>query len=291
MRTGDQDGGTHLGIDGLRQVVSDHDGRRGLIVVARARCAALVSRAAALPRVTLESRSLTRRSCAGTMPSISAPPERAPWEMSTCSYSPGEAAFTWGSLLQPRRERAPVADAVAGHAHQLHMSRRAQQPVLQIAAHAVGDGEGNDQRSYTGGHAGDGDDRDDAHDRLAALGPQIAHGDKKLEAHRLVDHGLGRAHVFVAVINANGENVLLRVDDGRRRALRLVSRGSYGNSREGNVEIVMLGQGVRELAYGFEKLPSAGVERVLGAGNGRGCIGSHEGWRAVRRTVDCPGAR
>ncbi len=89
-----------------------------------------------------------------------------------------------GQLLQPRSQRPPVADAVAGNAHQLHVRRRAQQPVLQITAHAVGNGEGNDQRSDACRHTDYGDHGDHAHDRLAALRSQVAHGDKKFEAHR-----------------------------------------------------------------------------------------------------------
>ena len=76
-----------------------------------------------------------------------------------------------GQLLQPRRQRTPVADAIAGNPHQLHVSRGAQQPVLQIATHAVGDRQGNDQGSDTRRHTDDGNHGDHAHDRLAALRP------------------------------------------------------------------------------------------------------------------------
>jgi hypothetical protein len=54
----------------------------------------------------------------------------------------------------------------------------------RIATHAVGDGQGDDERSYTSGHAGDRNYRNDSHHRLAAFRPEIAHGNKKLEAHR-----------------------------------------------------------------------------------------------------------
>jgi hypothetical protein len=63
------------------------------------------------------------------------------------------------------------------------MGGRTQQPVLQVPAHAVGDGQGNDQRGYTRGHAGNRNNGDDTHHRLAALGPQVPYGDKELEAH------------------------------------------------------------------------------------------------------------
>jgi hypothetical protein len=89
-----------------------------------------------------------------------------------------------GQLLQPLSERAPVADAIAGNPHQLHVSRGTQQPVLQIAAHTVSNGEGDNQRCDTRRHTDDRNHGDHANDRLAALRSQVAHGDKKLEAHR-----------------------------------------------------------------------------------------------------------
>jgi len=68
----------------------------------------------------------------------------------------------------------PVADAVALDAHQLDVGAVAKQAVLQVALHAVGDGEGDDERGNSGGDPGDGDGGDHADHGLAAFGLEIS---------------------------------------------------------------------------------------------------------------------
>ena len=63
------------------------------------------------------------------------------------------------------------------------MRGRAQQPVLQVLAESVVDGERDDQRRHSGGDSGDGNAGDDANDRLAAFGAQVAGRDEEFEAH------------------------------------------------------------------------------------------------------------
>jgi hypothetical protein len=77
-------------------------------------------------------------------------------------------------------------DAVRLNAHQLHMPRVGQQPVLQVAPHAVGDSQRDNQRCHASGHAGNGDGSHYAHHGLAPLGFQVPHRQKKLESHQFV---------------------------------------------------------------------------------------------------------
>ncbi len=51
-------------------------------------------------------------------------------------------------MAQPLQQRPPVANAVILHPHQIDIGARAQQPVLQIAPHAIGDGQRDDQRRH-----------------------------------------------------------------------------------------------------------------------------------------------
>ena len=53
-------------------------------------------------------------------------------------------------LAQAIQKRTPVADAVGGDPHELDVSGRADEALLEVALHAVGDGKGDDQRSDTG---------------------------------------------------------------------------------------------------------------------------------------------
>jgi antitoxin (DNA-binding transcriptional repressor) of toxin-antitoxin stability system len=81
-----------------------------------------------------------------------------------------------GDFAQLFEQGAPVADAVALDAHELHMSAGAEEAVLQVALHAVGDGEGDDEGGDSGGDSGDGDGGDDADHGLAALGLEVTRG-------------------------------------------------------------------------------------------------------------------
>ena len=89
-----------------------------------------------------------------------------------------------GHVAQAIEQRTPVANAVGLDAHQLDVRGGAQQPVLQVAAHAVGDGESDDQRGHACGYAGDGDGGDHAHHGLPPLGFQVARRQKKFKSHR-----------------------------------------------------------------------------------------------------------
>ena len=140
------------------------------------------SRACTDPGVAVLRRLLTVFSSLGRMPSISAPPSRAPRATSDLLIQSGRAAVTCG-----RRRGVRGGDANRGcrrtHAHELHVGGGTEEPVLHVAPHAVGDGEGDDERGDAGGNAGDGDGGDHADDGLAPLGFQITRGDKELKSH------------------------------------------------------------------------------------------------------------
>ncbi len=91
--------------------------------------------------------------------------------------------MTCGTAAEAGEERAPVADAVAGDAHEFDVGGGADEALLEVAAHAVGDGEGDDEGGYAGGYAEDGDRGDDADDGLAAFGPEVTGGDEEFEPH------------------------------------------------------------------------------------------------------------
>jgi hypothetical protein len=184
LRAGHQHGTTHFGIDGVRQVVPDDNRRRGLGLAAiwvslwlrikrssaaQRHVGQQIAHAAFLVRDDALNQHATGPSTARDEDLL---------------VQPGRSRPDVGQLLEPRSQRTPVADAIARNPHQLHVSRGAQQPVLQIATHAIGDGQGNDQGRDTRRHTDDGNHGNYAHDRLAALRPQVAHGDKKFEAHR-----------------------------------------------------------------------------------------------------------
>ena len=90
-----------------------------------------------------------------------------------------------GHVAQAFEQRTPVANAVALDAHQLDMRGGAEEPVLQVAPHAVGDGESDDERGNAGGDAGDGDGGDHADDGLPPLGFQVARRQKSSNRIRL----------------------------------------------------------------------------------------------------------
>ena len=77
------------------------------------------------------------------------------------------------------------ADAVAGDAQKLDVGGGADEAILEVAAHAVGDRQRDDQRGYAGSNAEDGDRGDQAHDGLAPAGAKVAGGDEEFEAQRV----------------------------------------------------------------------------------------------------------
>jgi hypothetical protein len=58
----------------------------------------------------------------------------------------------------------------------------AQQPVLQVALHSIGDSCRYNQRCNTGRYAGYGNQRNQTHHRLTPLGSKITSGNVKLKA-------------------------------------------------------------------------------------------------------------
>ena len=84
---------------------------------------------------------------------------------------------------QPVEQRLPVADAVSLHAHQLHMRARSQQTVLNVAPHAVGNGQRDDQRGHPRGYPGDGDGGHHSDHGLPPLGLQVTRRHKEFESH------------------------------------------------------------------------------------------------------------
>ena len=77
----------------------------------------------------------------------------------------GDDVRLGGEVLE---ERTPVADAVACGAHELYVGEGADEALLEVAAHAVGDGQGDDERGDSGGDAEGGDYRYQPGDSVAA---------------------------------------------------------------------------------------------------------------------------
>src|SRR5438552_849865 len=77
------------------------------------------------------------------------------------------------------------------------------------------------------------------------------------------DHRFGRDHVVIAVVDSHDDHILDPLSGGnwRLRARRI------GVDRRRNPEIVSFCLGVRELADRLNKLPVAGVDRILRALN------------------------
>ena len=84
---------------------------------------------------------------------------------------------------QAREQRTPVADAVAGDAHQQDVRSGTDEALLQVAAHSVGDGQRNDERGHARSHAYDGDGGDNADHGLSPLGPQIPRRNEEFKSH------------------------------------------------------------------------------------------------------------
>jgi len=95
-------------------------------------------------------------------------------------------------------EGTPIPDAVAGGAHEFDVGGGADKPLLEVAAHAVGDGEGDDEGSDSGGDANDGDCGDEANDGLTAAGTEVAGGDEEFETHWRYPIGLQVARAVLA---------------------------------------------------------------------------------------------
>jgi hypothetical protein len=85
-----------------------------------------------------------------------------------------------GEVLE---ERTPVADAVAGGAHEFYVGEGADEALLEVAAHAVGDGEGDDERGDSGGDAEDGDPSHQTDDCLTASSSKVTGRDEELKSH------------------------------------------------------------------------------------------------------------
>ena len=96
-------------------------------------------------------------------------------------------------------QRTPVAHTVTKGAHEFYVRGGPEQAILQIAAHAVGDGEREDKRGDAGGDSDDGDGGDDADDGLPATGSKITRGDEEFKA-----HGLGMSVPNASEVKARG---------------------------------------------------------------------------------------
>src|SRR5579884_321446 len=85
-------------------------------------------------------------------------------------------------LRQPRDQPSIIPDTIALRPQQVHVRRRAEQPLLQVLPESVIDGERDDQRCHARGDPDDRDRGDHADDRLPALSAQISRRDEELEA-------------------------------------------------------------------------------------------------------------
>ena len=109
------------------------------------------------------------------------PPTPGPTGQEHLAVEAGGCGFHAGNLAQAVHERPPVAHAIAGCAKELHVCGGSDETSLEVAAHAGGDSQSDDERGYTGGNANDGDGRDESDDGLATSSAKIARGDEKLE--------------------------------------------------------------------------------------------------------------
>ena len=81
----------------------------------------------------------------------------------------------------------PVADAIACGAEEFDVGLGADETVLHVTAHAVGDGERDDEGRDAGGDSDDGDGGDEADDAATArggfalAGTEVAGGDEEFE--------------------------------------------------------------------------------------------------------------
>src|SRR5215471_9989040 len=88
-----------------------------------------------------------------------------------------------GLMRKPLHQRRPIFDPMVRDALQADVRSRSKQPLLQILAESVVDGESDHERRNTGRNTGNGDSGDDADKRLPALGAEVAGGDEEFEAH------------------------------------------------------------------------------------------------------------
>ena len=95
----------------------------------------------------------------------------------------GRGGHNVRNLAQTLEQRPPVAYALRACLHELYVGRGVYQAILQVALHAVGDGECDDQRGNTGSHTGNRNACDHTDYGLTAFGAQIACGKKEFEAH------------------------------------------------------------------------------------------------------------
>ena len=86
----------------------------------------------------------------------------------------------FGKALQQRR---PILDAVVGYAQEAYVRSGSDEALLQVLAKAVVDGQRDDERSHARGYSDDRNAGDDADERLAALGAQVAGRDEEFKAH------------------------------------------------------------------------------------------------------------
>src|ERR1700722_10352709 len=110
--TGHQDGRAHAGVDGVCEVMSDDDGWRGLALCIQ-RCDTAhgdgreqVADGAFLRGYDALDESSTRASAVRDEHLL---------------VEAGRHCFDMGQLLQPGSQATPVANAIAGYAHELHM--------------------------------------------------------------------------------------------------------------------------------------------------------------------------
>src|SRR5437763_15104875 len=85
-------------------------------------------------------------------------------------------------LLQAAQQPLPTTDATRLDAGKIHVRGRSQQAVLKVLPKAVVDGQSDDERGHSRSHTDDGNNGDDTHDALTALGAKITGSNKKLES-------------------------------------------------------------------------------------------------------------
>ena len=104
------------------------------------------------------------------MPSIIAPPPRAPRADKDLLVKTRRSCRNVRNRADLSQHVSPIVDTEAIDRHQLNVRAGADQTVLQISPHTVGDGQSNNERGHTGSHARNRDDGDHADDGLPPLG-------------------------------------------------------------------------------------------------------------------------
>ena len=147
--------------------------------------------------------------------------------------------------------------------------------ILEVAAHAVGDGESDDEGGHSGGDSGDRDGGDHADDGLAPLGFEVSRRHIELKSHLAsltfvaclftggTEDGFGYADIVVSIVDAHGDEVFSGF-----------AIAGFG----GNLKVVVLALRVGEFTDGVDVLPGPGIERVLGVCDGRGRVLCVEGY-------------